>query len=217
MLDIPRSAAFLFDMDGTLLTSISATERVWTRWAERHGLDVASFLPTIHGRRAADTIAAQDLDGIDVEAEIAWVLEAEMADTAGIEPAPGIAEFLAGVPAGRWAVVTSAQQALAERRMAAAGLNIPDVLVSAEQVTAGKPAPDGFELAARRLGFPPRECLVFEDSHAGVKAGENAGASVFVITGYQGVPDGFGHPNARDYSGLRAVFDPASGLSIEAR
>jgi hypothetical protein len=52
--------AMLFDMDGTIINSIAAAERVWTAWAERHGLDVAAFLPTIHGVRAIETITALD-------------------------------------------------------------------------------------------------------------------------------------------------------------
>ncbi|TIW03429.1 MAG: HAD family hydrolase, partial [Mesorhizobium sp.] len=60
-----KFAAFLFDMDGTVLNSIAAAERVWTKWAERHGLDVASFLPTIHGKRAIETIAGLRLAGVD--------------------------------------------------------------------------------------------------------------------------------------------------------
>jgi hypothetical protein len=52
--------AMLFDMDGTIINSIAAAERVWTAWAERHGLDVAAFLPTIHGVRAIETITARD-------------------------------------------------------------------------------------------------------------------------------------------------------------
>ncbi|EAU39696.1 HAD-superfamily hydrolase subfamily IA, variant 1 and 3 [Fulvimarina pelagi HTCC2506] len=202
-------------MDGTLLTSIAATERVWTRWAERHGLDVPTFLPTMHGRRAIDTISAQGLDGIDVEAEARWVFEAEMADVAGIEPAPGIAAFLTGIPIDRWAVVTSALRPLAERRMAAAGLTIPDVVVAAEDVSNGKPAPDGFILAAQRLGVSTQNCLVFEDSGAGVEAARNAGASVFVVTGFQHAPHSFGHPSATDFKSLLIVSDSAGSLSIE--
>ncbi|GBQ71050.1 putative phosphatase [Ameyamaea chiangmaiensis NBRC 103196] len=174
--------AFLFDMDGTILTSILATERVWTRWARHHGIDVNTFLPTIHGIRAIETIRRQNLPGVDPEAEARWLTEQELADTDGIAPVPGALAFLHSLPPDRWAVVTSAPRDLALRRIAVAGLPLPDVLVTADDVTRGKPAPDCFELGARRLGVDPRRCVVFEDAPAGIAAGKAAGAQVVVIT-----------------------------------
>lgn len=175
-------AAFLFDMDGTILTSIVAAERVWANWARKHGLDVEAFLPTIHGRRTIETVAALGLPAVDPEAEARAITAAELEDVDGIDPIEGAAVFLAGLPADRWAVVTSAPRALAERRIAAAGLPFPAVMIAAEDVERGKPAPDCFLLAARRLGRPIADCLVFEDAPAGIAAAEAAGASVVVIT-----------------------------------
>ncbi|RWG29404.1 HAD family hydrolase, partial [Mesorhizobium sp.] len=113
-----KFAAFLFDMDGTVLNSIAAAERVWTKWARRHGLDVASFLPTIHGKRAIETIAALKLPGVDPVVEADALLEAEAADLEGIVPIPGAVAFLKSLPPERWAVVTSAPRELALLRMA---------------------------------------------------------------------------------------------------
>ncbi|WP_292390642.1 HAD family hydrolase, partial [Mesorhizobium sp.] len=134
-----KFAAFLFDMDGTVLNSIAAAERVWTKWARRHGLDVASFLPTIHGKRAIETIAALKLPGVDPVVEADALLEAEAADLEGIVPIPGAVAFLKSLPPERWAVVTSAPRELALLRMAAAGIPVPAIMVSAEDVTRGKP------------------------------------------------------------------------------
>ena len=209
-----RYAAFLFDMDGTILTSIAAAERVWARWAERHGLDVERFLPTIHGKRAVDTVAAQRLDGVDVEREAEWVLEAEMDDTAGIEAAGGVAAFLASLPEARWALVTSAPRRLAIRRMEAAGLPVPGLVVAAEDVVNGKPAPDGFVMAAERLGVAIEACLVFEDSLAGIAAAEAAGAAVLVITGFQHNHVATPHSSARNYEALRASVEPDGSLRL---
>ncbi len=175
-------AAFLFDMDGTILSSIAAAERVWARWATRHGLDVAAFLPTIHGMRSVETVRRLGLPGVDPEVESAAVTAEEMDDVEGIEAIAGVAAFLAAVPPGRWAVVTSAPRELARRRIAAAGLPTPPLMIAAEDVTQGKPAPDCFLLAAARLGVDVRDCLVFEDAPAGIAAAETAGASVVVIT-----------------------------------
>ena len=175
-------AAFLFDMDGTILSSIAAAERVWARWATRHGLDVAAFLPTIHGMRSVETVRRLGLPGVDPEVESAAITAEEMDDVEGIEAIAGVAAFLAAVPPGRWAVVTSAPRELARRRIAAAGLPTPPLMIAAEDVTQGKPAPDCFLLAAARLGVDVRDCLVFEDAPAGIAAAETAGASVVVIT-----------------------------------
>jgi len=174
--------AFLFDMDGTVLNSIAAAERIWTMWALRHGLDVASFLPTIHGVRAIDTVNRQGLPGVDAEAEAAWITQAEIDDVEGVVEIRGAAAFLQSLPASQWAIVTSAPRALALRRMTAAGIPEPEVMVTAEDVSAGKPDPAGYRLAANRLGVEVTKCLIFEDAAAGIKAAEAAGADLVIIT-----------------------------------
>jgi sugar-phosphatase len=177
-----RFSAFLFDMDGTLLNSIVAAERVWTHWAERHGLDVKTFLPTIHGVRCIDTIRNLNLPRVDAEREAAAISQAEIDDVEGVVEVADAARLLASLPPERWAIVTSAPRALAEARLKAAGLALPVNIVTSEDVTQGKPAPDCFLLAAKRLGVDPKDCLVFEDAPAGIAAAQAAGASVMVIT-----------------------------------
>jgi sugar-phosphatase len=198
-------AAFLFDMDGTVLDSIAVAERVWGAWALRHGLEVETFLPTIHGVRAEETIRRQNLANLDIALETEAILRAEVADIEGVIPLPGAEAFLRALPVDRWAVVTSAQRELALRRMAAAGLPIPTVLVTAEDVSRGKPAPDGYVLAAERLGVAPGACLVFEDAPAGLLAGEAAGADVVVITATHRHPLETSHPVLASYEELGVV------------
>jgi sugar-phosphatase len=198
-------AAFLFDMDGTVLDSIAVAERVWGAWALRHGLDVETFLPTIHGVRAEETIRRQNLADLDIALETEAILRAEVTDIEGVIPIPGAEAFLRALPIDRWAVVTSAQRELALRRMAAAGLPIPAVLVTAEDVSRGKPAPDGYVLAAERLGVAPGACLVFEDAPAGLLAGEAAGADVVVITATHRHPLEVSHPLLAGYEGVGVV------------
>lgn len=207
-------AAFLFDMDGTILTSIAAAERVWAAWARGHGLDVEAFLPTIHGVRAVETVRRLNLPGVDPVAEAEAITRAEIAEVRGIEAIPSAAGFLAGLPAERWAIVTSAPRALAERRLQAAGLPIPPLMVTAEDVEHGKPAPDCFLLAARRLGVHPADCLVFEDTAAGIAAAEAAGASVVVITATHTHPFQTPHPVIADYTGLAGTVGPAGSLAL---
>ncbi|MFI0399003.1 MAG: HAD-IA family hydrolase [Thiolinea sp.] len=209
-------AAFLFDMDGTILSSIKAAERVWTAWAERQNLDVVSFLPTIHGRRAVDTIQRLGLPNIDPIAEADLITLAEIEDVAGIEAIAGAEAFLTTLPAKRWAVVTSAPRILALRRIAAAGLPVPDYLISADDVSKGKPAPDCFLLAAERLGVAIENCLVFEDAPAGMQAAESAGADILVITATHTHELKTEHRQIRDYLDLQ-VKVIESGLQLNSR
>jgi len=175
-------AAFLFDMDGTILNSLAAAERVWGRWAAAMGLDVESFLPTMHGKRGIDTISALNLPGIDPVAEADFILRGEIEDVEGVVPIPGAVEFLSALPPERWAIVTSSPIELAKRRLGAAGIPEPRYMVTAEDVTVGKPNPQGYILGSERLGVNPSEALVFEDVLAGIRAGEAAGADIMVIT-----------------------------------
>lgn len=208
--------AFLFDMDGTILTSIAAAERVWTRWALRHKLDVATFLPTIHGARAIDTVANLLLPGVDPAQEAALITQWELEDVAGIEPIPGAKAFLDSLPSTQWAVVTSAPKALAKRRILAAGLPMPTILISAEDVKEGKPAPDGYLLAMAKLGVEPRESLIFEDAHAGIKAAKAAGADLVVITETHGTPIETDAPCVTNYRQWCVVPDE-EGLRLAQR
>jgi sugar-phosphatase len=206
-------SAFLFDMDGTLLTSIKAAERVWGQWAASHGLDVAAFLPTIHGKRTEETIRALNLPGVDPVAEAAFITHAEIEDVAGVEAIHGACDFIASLPRARWAIVTSAPRALARARIAAAGLPLPDVLVAAEDVERGKPAPDPFLLGARKLGVAPADCLVFEDTQAGLQAAKAAGMASIVVTVTHAHPLETEVFSVLDYKDLRAE-QTAAGLRV---
>ncbi|WP_413712624.1 HAD-IA family hydrolase [Rhizobium sp. Rhizsp82] len=203
-------------MDGTLLTSIAAAERVWGAWAQRQGLDPVAFLPTMHGQRAIDTIRRLNLPGVDPEIEAEKITNAEIDDIQGVAAIAGAAEFLAALPADRWAIVTSASKELARRRLETAGLSIPSVIVTGEDVAVGKPDPQCFLLAARRLGFPAANCLVFEDVEAGVKAGRAAGADVVVVTAAGHDLDLPNNPTLNDYTEIVPEVSADGLLSITA-
>jgi sugar-phosphatase len=211
-----RFSAFLFDMDGTLLNSVVAAERVWTRWAQRHGVDVATFLPTIHGVRSVDTIRRLNLPGVDPVLEGEAVSQAEIEDVEGVVSVEGAALFLAALPPERWAIVTSAPRDLAAARLQAAGLAVPENLITAEDVTQGKPAPDCFLLAAKRLGVDIKDCLVFEDAPAGIAAAEAAGASVMVITAAHLHAFQTQHTTLGSYEGISVALD-AQGMGLVHR
>jgi sugar-phosphatase len=206
--------AFLFDMDGTVLNSIAAAERIWAAWAVRHGVDVETFLPTIHGVRAIDTITRLNLPGVDAEAQAAFITEAEIEDVEGIVEIPGAAAFLNCLPKDRWAMVTSAPRDLALRRMAAAAIPEPAVMITAEDVQAGKPDPAGYLLAAKRLGLEPRDCLIFEDATVGIQAAEAAGAPLMIITTTHQHPLETAHATLASYADIRVAVD-SNGLHLQ--
>ncbi|WP_236195953.1 HAD-IA family hydrolase [Pseudomonas glycinae] len=207
--------AFLFDMDGTVLNSIAAAERIWSAWAVRHGVNVETFLPTIHGVRAIDTITRLNLPGVDAGAQAAFITKAEIEDVEGIVEIPGAAAFLKSLPADRWAMVTSAPRDLALRRMAAAGIPEPAVMVTAEDVTAGKPDPAGYRLAARRLGLEPADCLIFEDATVGIQAAEAAGAPLMIITTTHQHPLETAHATIASYRDVALSIDSDGQLRLQ--
>ena len=162
--------AILFDMDGILISSIGSVERSWTQWALLRGVDPALARTTAHGRRAVETIAQLRAD-LDSEAELTVIEDIEVADNEGLTVLPGVLDLLAQIPASRWTVVTSATERLTRIRLAAGGIPVPQRLVTADQVTRGKPHPEPFLAGAALLGVEPAECVVFEDSSSGASAG----------------------------------------------
>jgi mannitol-1-/sugar-/sorbitol-6-phosphatase len=193
-------AAFLFDMDGTLITSIASANRAWTRWSALRGFDPAEVLSIMHGVRTVEPM--RRLGVADPETEAAWITRTEIEDTEGVAPIADVTAFLASVPQDRWAIVTSASRALAAARLARAGIAIPPVLVTADDVERGKPDPTCFLLGAARLGVDPARCLVFEDTAAGLAAADAAGASALAITATHAEPMRTRHPAVPDYRGL---------------
>ncbi|MGW4818982.1 HAD-IA family hydrolase [Streptomyces sp. NPDC004227] len=186
--------ALLLDMDGTLVNSDAVVERIWRRWADRHGLDGDEVMKVVHGRQghASMALLLPDRPKEQNLADNARMLAEETSDMDGVIPIPGAAEFLAGLREVPHALVTSADVALSTARMAAAGLSLPDVRVTAESVGASKPDPEGFLKGAAELGVAPADCVVFEDSGAGIAAGRAAGMRVIGV----GPRAGFHRPDA---------------------
>lgn len=164
-----------------LVDSRAVVERTWQRWAERHGIDAAPFLEIAHGRRARDTLQAVN-PAFARDEEVAWLDAAELVDLAGLRPVVGAAEFLSSLPERARAIVTSCSRALALERLTAAAVPVPALLVTSDDVVDGKPAPEGYRLAAQRLGVDSGSCLVFEDAPPGIAAGNAAGCRVVGLT-----------------------------------
>ncbi|MGV9277909.1 HAD-IA family hydrolase [Streptomyces griseosporeus] len=174
--------ALLFDNDGTLVSSLASVQRCWTEWAREYGITPEEFARVpLHGRPAAEIVA--DLLPAEVVPEaVARVEQLEVEDVpgGGVELLPGTRAFLDALPAERWAVVTSATRRLAEARLDAVGI-LPKTLIAADDITRGKPDPEPYLLAARRLGADPARCVVFEDAPAGLAAGRAAGMTTVAL------------------------------------
>lgn len=205
-----RPAAALFDMDGTLVDSTAVVELVWTDVATAHGWDAAELLAVSHGVRADDTMRRY-LPEDEVGPAVARMQQRELDLVADTVEVPGALAYVRHLDASAvpWAVVTSAPVELARGRLLAAGFALPDVLVSASDVTAGKPDPEGYRQAASRLGADPTACVVFEDADAGVRAGLAAGARVVVVGAGESAATA-GLTRIRDYRDILggAVADP---------
>lgn len=203
--------ALIFDMDGTLVDSTSVITGLWHRWSTRHGVDPQAVLLASPGRRAIEIVTMFAPHGVDAAAEAASLTRAATEATEGLTSVPGAAALLRSLPRARWAVVTSAERALAERWLRLTGLPVPDILVAAENVAAGKPDPEGYVQAAARLGFSPVETVVFEDAPAGLAAGRAAGAYVIALATTLAEAELEPHDWIRDFSQVSFSVEPGGG------
>jgi sugar-phosphatase len=189
VMDLSQVRAVLFDMDGTLVTSDAAVERAWATWSDEYCVDVAEVLAIAHGSPAESTVdrVLPHLDELARANAAARQLQLQYDDLSDVEAAPGAAEVIAVIErlGIRWAVVTSADRQLAKARLGAAGIDAP-VLVTIEDITRGKPDPQGYLRAAELLETAPEQCLVVEDASVGIQAGHAAGAMTAALKGLSG-------------------------------
>lgn len=172
--------ALLFDMDGVLVDSQLLIERHLRNWANRNELDPNHVVAASHGRTNEELVrvVAPHLDAVT---EGKLLVAEDLRDVANLAPCRGAQSLVEALPARTWAIVTSAYQPVALARLGEAGLPLPEVMVTADDVTAGKPAPDPYLMAAHRLGVPIRDCIVVEDAPAGVAAARAADARVIGV------------------------------------
>ena len=189
--------AVLFDMDGTLVDSTAVVEAVWAEFAQRFDLDLADVLAYTHGRLTIDSVRHFCPAGEDPLALTAELDAEELTRLDGVVEVPGAAALLDALRGAPVAVVTSASRELATRRMRAAGIAVPPVMVGAEDVEVGKPSPQGYLRAGSRLGVPPTDCVVFEDAEAGLQAAVASGGQVVVVGAHRS-PTTAGLPRVAD-------------------
>ncbi|GAC1363609.1 MAG: HAD family hydrolase [Acidobacteriaceae bacterium] len=200
-----HTKSVLFDMDGVLVSSIGSVNRCWRRWAEIYEIDDAENLVIPHGTRAIDIIRSLRPD-IDAEEGLRVIEDLEVADTADLQVLPGARELLASIPPERWAVVTSSTRRLLLGRLTAAGLPIPERLISAEMVKRGKPDPEPYRMGAELLGVDPADALVVEDAPAGLNSGKAAGCRVLAVLGTHEPPE---------LSGADWITPSLTGITVE--
>jgi mannitol-1-/sugar-/sorbitol-6-phosphatase len=174
-------SAILFDLDGVLCDSTRAVDREWREWARRKGVDGDAVMAIAHGVRTLEVIR-RVAPHLDAEAEAAAIENHEAHDQEGVSVMPGAAELVRSIPEGQWGVVTSGSRLLATNRLRHCGLPVPKVLVTADDVTHGKPHPEPYLKGAQAMGLSPAECLVIEDAPAGIQAARAGGMKVVGIT-----------------------------------
>lgn len=207
-----RCDAILLDMDGTLVDSTECVERQWRRWAERHGMELEPILKLSHGRTTVETIRVVAAH-LATEEEVRSFDVAEVEDTEGIKAVRGAVAFVTALPKDRWAVVTSAPRKLARVRLECAGIPMPRMLVTADDVSRGKPHPEPYLTAARLVGYAPQRCVVIEDAQAGVESARAAGMQVLGITTTMSREE-LGVPCVRDFEELRVRVDGAAAGAL---
>lgn len=174
-------AAILFDLDGVLVDSTGSVDRQWRMWAEESNIDPGKVLEIAHGVRTIEVVRKL-APHLDAAAEVVRIEKREAEDHQGVSVMPGAPELLKAIPEGRWCVVTSGTRHLATSRLKLANLPTPKVLVSADDVSRGKPDPEPYLMGASLLGMNPAECLVIEDAPAGIRAAHAGGMKAIGLT-----------------------------------
>lgn len=177
-----EARGILFDMDGVLVSSIGSVTRCWKEWAKIYGVPNAESYDVPHGMRAIEIIGQLRPD-IDLQEGLRVIEDLEMEDMAGLTVLPGVKKLLESLPLDRWAIVTSATRRLLLGRLKAAGLPVPERIISGDMVERGKPHPEPYRRGAELLGLRPAECIVVEDAPSGVGAGKAAGGRVLAVLG----------------------------------
>jgi len=168
----------LFDNDGVLVDSMQGAIAAWRQWGQKYfpGFELTA---EHHGKRAQDLVL--QMVGEDCFEEANDHINALEQDLAHLTVAlSGAVSLTTSLTPGSWTVVTSANPSLARARLEAAGIPIPQELVTAYDVQRGKPDPEPYLLGAKRLGFDIEDCVVFEDAASGIQAGLEAGAGLLI-------------------------------------
>lgn len=208
-------AAILFDLDGVLCDSTRQVDREWREWAARKGVDGDAVMAIAHGVRTIEVIR-RVAPQLDAEAEADAIENHEASDQTGVVVMPGAVDLVKSIPMGRWGVVTSGTRLLAQNRLRHCGLPVPDVLVTSDDVTNGKPHPEPYLKGAEQMGLAPAECLVIEDAPAGIQSARAGGMKVIGIASTYGVEKLRGADAVvRAFSGIQVSLNGTGKLTVE--
>ena len=193
---MPSSPAVLFDLDGVIVDSRAHHLAAWEAFAREHAPHAArDYFHRSFGLRN-DAIIGGLIEGIDRETLAALAARKEelfRASARGnLTLLTGVAELLDFLDAESVpkAIVTSTPRANLD--MILDTLEIAgrfETLVAEEDASKGKPDPEGFLVAGRRLGVPPERCVVIEDAPAGLQAAKAAGMRAIGVTTTRPAPD----------------------------
>ena len=210
-------AAILFDLDGVLCDSTRQVDREWRDWAARKGVDGDAVMAIAHGVRTIEVIR-RVAPHLDAESEAAAIENHEAHDQTGVVVMPGALQLVQSIPEGRWGVVTSGSRPLAQNRLRHCGLPVPEVLVTSDDVTNGKPHPEPYLKGAEGLGYGAAECLVIEDAPAGIQSARAGGMKVLGITSTYRA-DVLGHADAviGKLAQVRVTSNGSGKLGVEVR
>ncbi len=205
----------LIDLDGTLVDSTAVVDKHWALVADRLGLARDAVVGRFHGMTADQTMRtiATGLDEDEISVLVRDLHAGEVADAGLVAALPGAEALLEQLPAGTWAVVTSGPRELARARLEGAGLPIPPQMVTADDVTAGKPGPEPYLKGAAALRLAPGQCLAIEDAPAGVRSATEAGCQ---LLGVRTTHEQLDVPTVPDLSWLK-VSVSGDGLVLRDR
>jgi mannitol-1-/sugar-/sorbitol-6-phosphatase len=172
--------AILFDLDCVLIDSTGCIIRHWKTWADQHGINLEKIMQIAYGLRTIETMRLV-APHLDLAKEEEQFTANEIIDTEGIVAIKGAHQILSALPEGAWSIVTSGSSKLVKARLKESGLPNPNILITADDVIQGKPAPEPYLMGAKRLGITPEQCVVVEDAPAGIEAGKNAGMRVIGV------------------------------------
>ncbi|ABN64326.1 DL-glycerol-3-phosphatase [Scheffersomyces stipitis CBS 6054] len=214
--------AALFDCDGTLVNSTGAISEFWRDFAKtRPHVNPEEIIKTSHGVRTFDVIAKWSPE--DAVVETVTAMEGSIPDSFGqyAKPIPGAVELVKSFDnlsktqtadkKQRWAIVTSGTLPLATKWLKLLQIKQPDIFITAEKCSKGKPHPQGYQIARDSLGYnhSAKKVVVFEDAPAGIAAGKGAGA--FIV----GICSTYNPEKVRS-AGADIVVDDLSSLHIES-
>lgn len=210
-------AAILFDLDGVLVDSTRAVDREWREWAARKGVDGDAVMAIAHGVRTIEVIR-RVAPHLDAQVEAAAIEDHEAHDQTGVLVMPGALDLVRSIPKGRWGVVTSGSRLLAQNRLRYCELPVPEVLVTSDDVTNGKPDPEPYLKGAQGLGFRPEECLVIEDAPAGIQSARAAGMKVIgMASTYRTAKLADADAVVKAFARLQVVSNGTGNLVVEAQ